>query len=253
VASEAWPVELFLNPDRDPIAVGLKVGDLVHATRIVGAEPETGQFGASIEWQLELAYANLRAAVESAGGSVDNIAQVSFFLKRFEDRAAINDGWVAMFPNERDRPTYKFMAADLPGDLLVQLETFAVLGARRRVVNIPGVAHTNPIPMGVRIGRYAFSSRILPLDPATGKPPEGLDRQAEVLFGNVRAFLAAADVTPANVTQARVFILDRSLLPALEPHWSALFPDSAKQPVRHVVTYPQTPALQVYLEIIAEA
>ena len=252
MATSTRPAELFLSPDHDPIAVGIKVGDLVHATRIVGSSPESGEVGADLERQLGLAYANMQSLVESTGGSVDNIAQVSFFLKRFEDRAAINDGWVAMFPDERDRPTYKFMASDLPDNLLVQMEMFAVLGARRRVVNIPGVAHTNPIPMGVRIGQYAFSSRILPFDPATGKPPQGFERQAEVVFGNVRAFLNAAEVSPADVTQARIFILDRALLPAVEPHWTALFPDAARQPVRHIVKYDSTPALQVYVEVIAE-
>lgn len=245
------PIELFVNPDHDPIAVGVKIGQLVHATRIIGTDPETGQLGAGLERQLELAYANLRRVVESAGGSIDHVAQVSFFLKNFDDRAAINAGWVAMFGNEQDRPTYKFMASDLPDGRLVQMEMFAVLGARRQLLSIPGVAHTNPIPMGVKIGGYVFSSRILPFDPETGKPPDGIERQADVTFGNLMAFLDAAGAKPSDIAQARIFIVDRALLPTVERRWSQLFPDPAKRPVYHTVKYDNTPALQVYIEIIA--
>jgi len=64
-----------------------------------------------------------------------------------------------MFTNSDDRPTYKFMPAELTGEQLVHMEYFAVPGARRRDLHVQGVAHTNPIPMAVQIGRYVFSSR----------------------------------------------------------------------------------------------
>ena len=45
---------------------------------------------------------------------------------------------------------------DLDGTLVdnipFHMEAFALAGARRTVLQIAGVAHTNPIPMGVRIG-----------------------------------------------------------------------------------------------------
>ena len=250
MAGEPQPVEIFIAPDQDPIPVGIRVGNLVHASRITGADYENGQLGDGLERQLELAYGNMRRAVENAGGSTDNIAQVSFFLKRFDDRSAINHGWVKMFPNQDDRPTYKFMAADLPGEQLVQMEFWAVLGARRQVINIPGVAHTNPIPMGVKIGNMVFSSRILPFDPATGQPPQEFDAQSDALFHNVGAFLGAAGAQPSDVVQARLFVMDRALLPSVERRWNGLFPAGAQRPALHSVSY-GNPALQVYVELIA--
>lgn len=251
MGGEPQVIEIFGNPDQDPIPLGMKVGNVVQASRIIGTDPETGELGEGIERQLELAYRNMQSLVERAGGTIDNIAQVSFFLKRPEDRQAINKPWVAMFPDEQDRPTYKFMVSDLPGDRLLQMEMFAVLGERREVLNIPGVAHTNPIPMGVKIGNMVLSSRILPYDPETGRPGEGLERQTELVFRNMQTLLEVARARPANISQARVFIVDRSHLPKVERHWNTLFPDERHRPILHSVTYRTGSALHVYVEIIA--
>ena len=155
--------ELFLGDDAIP--VGVRIDDVIHGLRIRGTDPAQG---------LD----NLEHVVEAAHASLDNVAQVSFFVKDPAQLREINPAWLKMFPNADDRPTYKFMtAADLPSERPVHLEFFAVANQRRKLLHIPNVAHTNPIPMGVRIGNYVFSSRVLPYDPQTGQPlnnPEAL-------------------------------------------------------------------------------
>jgi 2-iminobutanoate/2-iminopropanoate deaminase len=242
--------EIFGNPDIDPIPIGIRIGDLVHASRLTGIDLETGELADGIEAQLQRVYESIRHVIETAGGTIDNVAQVSFFLEHFDDRPLINAPWVAMFPNDQDRPTYKFMAANLPDRHLVQAEMWAVLDARRQVISTPPVAHTNPIPMGVKIGGYLFSSRILPFEPATNAPGEGLDRQAQLVFQNLDTFLEVAAVGRADLLQARLFVSDRAYLPTVQKHWDAFFRESANRPVIRTVLYPQTPAAMVYLEVI---
>ena len=158
----------------------------------------------SVEEQLPLAFENMRRSIENAGGGIDNIAQVSLFLDDARQAMpTVNAVWVEMFPDETDRPTYKFISTPLPGGRLAQLEYFAVLGERRRVINIDGVAHTNPIPMGVRIGDYLFSSRVLPMDAKTGEYPPDVSLQADHLFANVGAVLAEAEMDWPDLTQER--------------------------------------------------
>ncbi len=244
--------EIFGNPDIDPIPLGIRVGNLVHASRITGIDLQTGQLGDSVEKQLELVHDGIRHVVEAAGGTLDNVAQVSFFLKQFDDRPLINPPWVAMFPNDQDRPTYKFMAADLPDGTLVQAEMWAVLDGRRRVIYTPPVAHTNPIPMGVKIGGYVFSSRILPFEPSTNAPGDGLERQCELVFQNLQTFLGAAGMDRSELRQARLFVSDRALISTVQKHWNAFFQGSADRPVVRTVLYPQTPAAMVYIEVIGQ-
>lgn len=237
-------IEIFADPD-DPIPAGVRVGDLIHGLRITGR-------GGDIGAQLGSAFGSLRGLVERAGASVDNIAQVSFFLKQRQDIPAINKPWVDMFPDENDRPTYKFMVTDLPGEQLVHMEAFALVGSRRRVLNIPGVAHTNPIPMGVRIGDMLFSSRVLPYDPATGRPAEGLQQQARFVFDNVERLLAAGGAEARHITQARLFLADPDYRGVAIEHWRKLVGSLQPQPVLHVTPYSLAPALLVMLEVIAE-
>jgi enamine deaminase RidA (YjgF/YER057c/UK114 family) len=226
--------EVFLGAD--PIPVGSRVGDLIYVVRISAPDTASG-------------LRDLREIVENAGASLDNVAQVSFFVAGRELLPTINPAWLEVFGDEADRPTYKFMTADLPADRPVALEFFAVAGARRRPLHLPNVAHTNPIPMGVRIGRYLFSSRVLPYDPATGAPPEDAARQAECLFGNIRALLDAGQMPPERITSARLFVSDLAYASLAEP----LLRDLRVPVAPHVTHYTLAPALKVMLELIASA
>jgi 2-iminobutanoate/2-iminopropanoate deaminase len=242
--------EIFGNEDLDPIPLGIRVGNLVHASRLTGVNVLTGIPGNGVEAQVELVLEAVRYVAEAAGGTLDNVAQVSFFLRNFDDRPLINKPWVETFPNDQDRPTYKFMEANLPNGCLVQAEMWAVLEGRRRVIYTPPVAHTNPIPMGVKIGGYLFSSRILPFEPSTNAPGDGLERQAELVFQNLGAFLDVAETDRADLLQARLFVSDRAHVSTVQKYWDAFFKDSADRPVIRTVLYPQTPNAMVYLEVI---
>ena len=244
-------IEIFGDQNVNPLPVGLMFGDMVRGFRIVGTDPTTGELGAGIEAQLKNAHQNMKRSIESVGGTTANIAHVSMYFQDFSrDREAMNPPWVEAFPDENDRPTYKFLTADLPGDELVYMDYFATLNHSRQVLNVSGVAHTNPIPLGVKMGPYLFSSRVLPYDPSTGKPAEGVEAQADHLFLNVEALLKTGGMSWSNVTQGRAFVADLANLPLVTGRWEKLFPDAASRPVLHHLKYGGG-ALQVMLEILA--
>lgn len=247
------PASVFGNQDFDPIPAGTLVGDVLHLTRISGRDPQTGALGDDTRAQLRNAYANMQAAVENAGGTLDNVAHVSMYWANWAaDREEMNPPWVAAFPDATDRPTYKFMPApNLPQGERIAFECYAVMGARREVLAVEGVAHTNPIPLGVKIGRYIFSSRMLPYDPSTGKPAESVDAQAKFLFANTAAMLAQGGMGWKDVVYGRAFLADPPAQRALvDEHWQTAFPDAARRPTLNRVKYGGGP-LQVMLEVIA--
>jgi len=106
---------------------------------------------------------------------------------------------------------------------------------RRRVVDVPALAHRSPLPVGVRVGRLLVSSAITGRDDRTGAYPEDPAVQAENAFRRLRLFLAAAGATTADVLQVRVYaraVADRR---HLDPAWMVTFPDPTDRPARHVV------------------
>jgi 2-iminobutanoate/2-iminopropanoate deaminase len=226
--------ELFLAAD--PVPVGVRIGDLVHGVRLLASD-------------TFIAMRQLEQVVAASGATLDNVAQVSFFLKDRADMPTINPAWLAVFPNEQDRPTYKFMTADIPDPARVQLEFWAVAGHRRRLLHLPNVAHTNPIPMAIRIGNYVFTSRVLPYDGVTGQPPASVEDQADCLFANIRALLEMADLAPHHITQGRAFVFDSADLPLLQQHWSDLI--GSAPAVLQVTPYALAPSLRLMLELIA--
>jgi 2-iminobutanoate/2-iminopropanoate deaminase len=198
----------------------------------------------------------LRASRTAAGGSTDNIAQVSFFFATFSAsimREVVNPLWEKMFTDANERPTYKFMPApNLPAGREVHCEFWAVLGEKRRSIQIPGVSHTNPIPFGVRMGRYLFSSRCLPADPATGRNPEGMERQLECSLGNASTLLDLAGMKWPDVSGGRAFVSNLDYVPAVTAAWNARFDGSKPAPLRPVL-YGAGGNAHVYVEFIAEA
>ncbi len=232
--ANSTPIFEIQSPmNRDPVPLGVRIGDVIYASGIAGIDPATGRLGEGLDRQFDLAFANLRTAVEGAGGSIDNIGHVTFFTKESGGRAGINRPWLAMFPDENDRPTYKFMQADLPGDRLVQLQAFAVAGSRRQLLNITGVAHGNPIPLAVKVRNYIFTSRILPTDPATGKHGESPEEQARLVFQNMATLLEIAGAEPPHVSQVWLFVGDPAYLKTADEPWAKLFGGAG--PTRHPI------------------
>ena len=246
-------ISVFGNPDLDPIPVGTLVGDLLHVTRISGRDQQTGVLPDDVRGQLRNAYAAMRLAVENAGGTLDNVAHVSMYWANWStDREEMTPPWVKVFPDAADRPTYKFMPApNLPRGERIAFECYAVPGARRELLAVEGVAHTNPIPLGVRIGRYVFSSRMLPYDPSTGKPADGAEAQAQFLFANTEAMLAQGRMGWRDVVYGRAFLADPpTQRPLVDERWQSVFPDADRRPALNRVKYGGGP-LQVMLEVIA--
>ena len=61
------------------------------------------------------------------------------------------------------------------------------MGKLWKVIEVPGVPHRAPIPMGARIGPVVFSSAISGQDPESGKVPEDPAVQAQVLLGTSKS------------------------------------------------------------------
>lgn len=240
--------ELFETGEAEPESVGFRVDDLAYWCGVTGTDARREGAQPDLLGQVRAALATVEAQLRALGGGLENMTYVSFFLRDPADIRRINPVWTELFPDERDRPSYKFMRGALTGAEEVRLNAFAVLGAERESLYLPKVAHGNPIPMAVKAGRYLFSSRVLPFDPATGQPGRDGAEQAAFAFHNTGAVLEQAGMSWRDVRQARAFVADPALDPVVRAAWDSRCGQDAA-PLR--ITRYRAGALSVLLEIIA--
>ncbi len=110
-----------------PFPAAIKIGNMVFSAAVGGEDPATGKLPEGLDDQARHAFDNVRRMVEQAGGSAADIAKVTVTVKDRNDRPTVNKYWIAMFPDENDRPVRHTLAHDLAGGRLVQLEFIAVL------------------------------------------------------------------------------------------------------------------------------
>ncbi|MBI2540318.1 MAG: RidA family protein [Deltaproteobacteria bacterium] len=110
-----------------PIPNGAKIGNMVFSSAISGRDTETGKLPEEPDRQAEALFRNIRTFMKNAGGTPDNIAHMTVFLKEEKLRDSINKEWVKMFPDEKDRPARHAVTGELRGGMLFQVELVAVL------------------------------------------------------------------------------------------------------------------------------
>ncbi len=117
---------------------------------------------------------------------------------------------------------------------------------RRRSINWPGFAHSNPIPNASRIGNIVMSSVIGPRDPETGKVPDTLEAQVTNLFRQLAAAIEAAGGTPDDFLKIEFWAKDQAAgRAALNGEWEKMFPNPDSRPARHTQALPANSPVQI--------
>jgi 2-iminobutanoate/2-iminopropanoate deaminase len=113
----------------NPIPNASRVGNVVMSSVIGGTKPGTRELPASLLEQVANVFAHIRHDVEAAGGSVDDIIKINFWVKDpGSQRAALNAEWVKMFPDPESRPARHTLTLPVDSRTLVQADFTAVLG-----------------------------------------------------------------------------------------------------------------------------
>ena len=101
-------------------------GTLLATGGISGRDPETGSIPEDPAAEVAQAFANLRAILDAAGASADDVLKVTVFVKDRDIRQHVNPVWVELFPDPQSRPARHTLEANLSG-MRLQLECLAVV------------------------------------------------------------------------------------------------------------------------------
>lgn len=111
----------------NPVPAASRIGPFLYSGVLTGRDPRTKVIPQDLDGQLSEVFDRIRDVMTAAGGGVDDIIKLTFWVADYRDRAALNREWTAMFPDERSRPARQVMAAQLDRGSLVQCDLVAVL------------------------------------------------------------------------------------------------------------------------------
>ncbi len=223
----------------------VRAGDLFFTSGVRGVDLATGVLPTDPAAQLLNAWRNLKALVEHAGLSTGDVGLVTNFIDSQDYRAHINPGWLELFPDEDDRPARKTTSYPLPDGVGVELQAYGVAGQTRRRIEVPGLTHRDPLPNGVRMGDYVFSSVIVPWDLATSEPVVGEPAQTDRCFENMRAFMERAGGSVDDIVLQWVYLNDFAYQPYMVDVYVEAWPIGGYQAARKTFRYPMGAQIQI--------
>lgn len=93
-----------------------------------------------------------------------------------------------------------------------------------KVVSTPNApAAIGPYSQALDLGNMVFVSGQIPVDPATGKMADTVEEQAAQSLANLKAILAEAGLTMANVVKTVIFLADINDFVAVNAEYAKAF------------------------------
>lgn len=109
-------------------------------------------------------------------------------------------------------------------------------------------AAIGPYSQAIEVNGMVFTSGVIPVVPATGEIPEGIEAQARQAIGNLVALLNESGVVTENVVKTTVFIKEMDDFAKVNAVYSEFFKE--KCPARSCVEVARLPK-DVLIEIEA--
>lgn len=119
--------------EKAPAAIGpysqaVTVNGMVYTSGVIPLDPETKEIdGSDITTQANRVLTSLKALLEDAGSSLDNVVKTSCFLQDLNDFATFNEVYGSYFTGDNAPARSTFQVAKLPMGVLVEIEAVATL------------------------------------------------------------------------------------------------------------------------------
>ena len=119
-----------ISTDKAPAAIGpysqaIEANGMVYTSGIIPVVPATGEIPEGCAPQARQVLTNLRALLEEAGCSMEDVVKTTVFIKEMNDFGAINEVYAEFFTG--DYPARSCVeVARLPKDVMIEMEAIAL-------------------------------------------------------------------------------------------------------------------------------
>ena len=119
-----------INTNNAPEAIGpysqvVIVGDFVYTSGQIPLNPATGELVTDIKLATKQSMENIKAILEEAETSLNNVVKTSIFLKDLNDFEAVNEVYGTYFIENKPARSC-VQVAKLPKDAVIEIEAIAV-------------------------------------------------------------------------------------------------------------------------------
>ena len=121
----------------------------------------------------------------------------------------------------------------------------------KKIETVNAPAAIGPYSQGYAVNGFVFTSGQIPVDPATGNIPQGIEAQAEQSCRNVQAILEAAGTDLSKVIKTTCFLADMDDFAAFNQVYAKFFTMRPARSCVAVKTLPKNVLCEI--EAIAEA
>ncbi|MBK1811333.1 RidA family protein [Clostridium sp. YIM B02505] len=108
-----------------PYSQGISIKNLVFTSGQIPLDPATGELITEIKAATRRSMLNVKAILEKAGSSLDNIIKVTIFLKNMDDFNSVNEVYGEFF---KENPPARSCVeiSRLPKDAVIEIEVIAL-------------------------------------------------------------------------------------------------------------------------------
>ena len=223
--------------ERGFLPFGTQVGDYLFSGGCMGQDPATGVVASGAAEQAKFAFQNVQALMDTAGFSTNDIVRMWIWVKDHSLTDIISQPWQEMFPDPGSRPAASIIAADLPGEMVVQLEIVARKSGQRRSIYL-GDTEGTLFPSGSVKGDLLCAGSFNGVDPKTRVLSDDAVIQSSVAHEKLQMVMEAANCGLDSLGHMLVWYKDHSVREVNNGPYASMWPVQNDRPARHSVIRP---------------
>jgi 2-iminobutanoate/2-iminopropanoate deaminase len=125
VVRKSYTIESYGHSN--PIATVTRIGPLVTCSIIGPRDPGQNSVPDELDAQIANLFTHVGQMLDAVGGTWDDVAKMTFYVKELSARAAINPFWAQRFTDPDRLPSRHTQLASLEGKALIQCDFTAYI------------------------------------------------------------------------------------------------------------------------------
>jgi 2-iminobutanoate/2-iminopropanoate deaminase len=224
--SAQFPGKQFVRPlpgQTPPYSLAVTAGGVIYVAGQSATDEKGNVVPGDITVQTRQVFDNLRAILQKAGASLDNVVSVIVVLQNASDFAAVDQVYRQQFKGEPPARTTIVGKMVRPGALLAIQMTAAPKSVDRKAILPAGwMKPTSPYTYAIHAGDTLYMSGLVARNPKDNSQVQGdITVQTKTIMDNAGEILKAAGMSYADVAASRVALRDHDTFPAMNKVYSS--------------------------------